>query len=117
MSFMIEASKKSTATPLGGVAARSLVPALDNLIANALEHGSGTVTVRAARDTRNVTITVVDEGGGMPQGLRVRRARGRRGLGLDIARRATLACGGKLIAEPGHPPRLELPVGYRPPEG
>jgi signal transduction histidine kinase len=98
-------------TPLSGIAARSLVPALDNLIANALEHGSGTVTVRAAEDTRNVTITVADEGAGMPAGVRLRRGRGRRGLGLDIARRATLACGGKLIAEPGHPPRLELPVG------
>jgi hypothetical protein len=32
-------------------------------------------------------------------------------MGLEIARRATLASGGRLIAEPGGPPRLELPVG------
>jgi signal transduction histidine kinase len=99
------------ATPLTGVAVRSLVPALDNLIANALEHGAGTVTVRVAQDTRHISITVADEGAGMPAGLRLRRSRQGRGLGLDIARRATLACGGRLIAEPGHPPRLELPVG------
>jgi two-component system, OmpR family, sensor kinase len=99
------------ATPLERVAARSLVPALDNLIANALEHGAGTVTVRAAQDSRHLTITVADEGPGMPAGLRVRRPKPGRGLGLDIARRATLACGGRLIAEPGHPPRLELPLG------
>jgi signal transduction histidine kinase len=98
-------------TPLRGLATRSLVSALDNLIANALEHGAGTVTVRAAQDARHITITVADEGAGMPAGLRIRRPKAGRGLGLDIARRATLACGGRLIAEPGHPPRLELPVG------
>jgi signal transduction histidine kinase len=97
--------------PLKGIAASSLVPALDNLIANALEHGAGTVTVRVAQDTRHISIIVADEGAGMPAGLRLRRSRAGRGLGLDIARRATLACGGRLIAEPGHPPRLELPVG------
>jgi signal transduction histidine kinase len=98
------------ATALAGVAPRSLVPALDNLIANALEHGAGTVTVRAAQGSRHLTITVADEGPGMPAGLRVRHPKPGRGLGLDIARRATLACGGRLIAEPGHPPRLEIPV-------
>ena len=98
------------AARLDCLAARSLVPALDNLIANALEHGAGTVTVRAAQHRRHVTITVADEGAGMPVGLRVRRSEVGRGLGLDIARRATLACGGRLIAEPGRPPRLELPV-------
>jgi signal transduction histidine kinase len=97
-------------TPLQGLAARSLVPALDNLIANALEHGAGAVTVRTAQDNQHITITVADEGPGMPVGLRVRRAMPGRGLGLEIARRATLACGGRLIAEPGRPPRLELPV-------
>jgi signal transduction histidine kinase len=97
-------------SPLDAVAGRSLVAALDNLIANALEHGRGTVTVGVAQNRQRLTITVTDQGAGMPVGLRLPHRRGR-GLGLEIARRATLACGGRLIAEPGRSPRLELPVG------
>jgi signal transduction histidine kinase len=95
---------------LGGMAVRPLLPALDNLIANALEHGAGNVTVEIAPRPAWTTITVADEGLGFPAAVRGGAPSPGRGLGLQIARRAALACGGTLIVMPGCFPRIDLPL-------
>jgi signal transduction histidine kinase len=43
--------------------------AVSNLIANALRHGHGDVTVRAAVDNDTLTVEVVDQGPGIPAAL------------------------------------------------
>jgi two-component system sensor histidine kinase QseC len=68
-----------------------LAQAFGNLVANALEHGSGTVEVRGRRCEGAVVVEVVD--GGAP------RSRGPgpgRGRGLSIATRAVEEAGGTL---------------------
>ena len=82
--------------------------ALGNLIANALEHGEGTVRVLVDRTPRHVVIDVRDEGPGLPR--RVRRRRAGRGRGLGIAARIARSHGGALRLVPGGGPVLELPV-------
>jgi signal transduction histidine kinase len=59
-----------------------LAQALGNLIANAVEHGSGTIRLRATRDRDRVRIEVANDAG--------------RGRGLRIAARAVEECGGSL---------------------
>jgi signal transduction histidine kinase len=72
---------------------------LDNLIANALEHGAGRVTV-VGRVTRSaVTVSVLDLGDGLRQSLKEARPlsrRSRRGHGLAIVRRAVEDHGGEV---------------------
>ena len=73
--------------------------ALDNLIANALEHGAGPVTIVARLTTTAVTVTVLDRGEGLRHSLdRPARASwsARRGHGLVIARRAIDEHGGQM---------------------
>ncbi|MFG3555907.1 sensor histidine kinase [Micromonospora sp. NPDC047557] len=83
-----------------GVPADDLAAAVDALLGNVFAHTpDGTpFTVRLARDDGEVLLTVADEGPGMPSGA-VRRGAspaGSTGLGLDIARRAAQAGGGRL---------------------
>ncbi|WP_405096514.1 sensor histidine kinase [Micromonospora sp. NBC_01412] len=83
-----------------GVPADELAAALDALLGNVFAHTpDGTAfTVRLARDADGVVLTVSDEGPGMPAAT-VRRGAspaGSTGLGLDIARRAAEAGGGRL---------------------
>ncbi|MGW1060204.1 sensor histidine kinase [Micromonospora rubida] len=83
-----------------GVPADELAAALDALLGNVFAHTpDGTAfAVRLARAADGVVLTVSDEGPGMPAAT-VRRGAspaGSTGLGLDIARRAAEAGGGRL---------------------
>jgi signal transduction histidine kinase len=72
-----------------------LAQALGNLLANAVEHGSGPVSVQATRRGRRVRLEVVNElreEGGTEAPTRDRD----RGRGLRIASAAVDACGGTL---------------------
>lgn len=109
-----------------------LAQATDNLIVNAIEHGSGVVEVSGRLDGRRVRIQVTDGGRGLPapvdelarqsRGGRRRRgeepdpeapgARGR-GRGLAIASQIARDHGGRLAAAPsqrGARVILELPA-------
>jgi signal transduction histidine kinase len=83
---------------VSGHAAR-LCQALDNLIANALEHGGGPVTLVGRSAGDSVTVSILDRGRGGGRALEPARAaswRSRRGHGLAIARRAVEDHGGSL---------------------
>jgi signal transduction histidine kinase len=93
-----------------------LAQALGNLVANAVEHGSGPVELRSRRTAGGVRVEVRN---GRPErpALPARPAPlpkpGRRGRGLGIAARAARSAGGrlKLVPEPGEMvAALELPV-------
>jgi signal transduction histidine kinase len=81
-----------------------LKQALDNLMANALEHGSGRVLVEGGVRAGRVRISISDGGAGPPR-LRSKRltlgAPSPRGYGLSIAREVVEAHGGKLEIEAG----------------
>ena len=73
--------------------------ALDNLIANALEHGAGRVTIVGRLTAGTVTVSVLDLGDGMRRSLSDLRPaswRSRRGHGLAIVRRAIEDHGGRI---------------------
>lgn len=90
-----------------------LAQALGNVMANAVEHGSGTIEVRAVRrDDRSVRVEVSDEGPAVRQGRRRRPAPGR-GRGLGIASRAVREAGGRLELDrrpDGTTAAIELPL-------
>ena len=104
-----------------------LAQALSNLIANAIEHGSGStqqgrVEVAVREDgIAAVRIEVRDSGPGLPARVddlvgRPRGGRGRRGRGLAIAAGIAAAHGGRLWAAPsaqGARLVLELPAAER----
>jgi signal transduction histidine kinase len=76
-----------------------LAQALDNLVANAVEHGAGRVTVVGRLNPDSVTISVLDLGDGLERSLRDLRPaswRSRRGHGLAIVRRAVEDHGGRM---------------------
>jgi signal transduction histidine kinase len=95
-----------------------LAQATGNVIANALEHGSGDVVVRARASAGAVRVEFTDSGRGLPAPVaslarRRRHGRGERGRGLAIALGAAVAHGGRLAAAPtDHGARivLELPL-------
>lgn len=95
-----------------------LAQAIGNLIANALDHGSGAVTVRARVVGCRVRIEVGDGGSGLaePLGVLLRRARGRlgrRGHGLAVAAGIAARIGGELVCAPsaaGAAMALDLPL-------
>jgi signal transduction histidine kinase len=73
--------------------------ALDNLIANALEHGAGRVTIVGRLASGAVTVSVLDLGDGLRHSLNDLRPaswRSRRGHGLAIVRRAIEDHGGRI---------------------
>jgi signal transduction histidine kinase len=81
-----------------------LAQALGNLVANALEHGAGTVRLGANLRARGVAVHVTDDGSGLPGSLdelvgRARAGRGARGRGLAIAAEIARAHGGALRVE------------------
>jgi signal transduction histidine kinase len=70
---------------------RRLSQALGNLLANALEHGRGRVSLRGLRSDRKVRIEVADSGPGFAAA-----ARPGRGRGLGLAAQAVEEAGGRL---------------------
>jgi anti-sigma regulatory factor (Ser/Thr protein kinase) len=98
----------------------ALAQAFTNLVANAAEHGGGTVCVRlrVAPPGAPVRFEVADEGPGLPAPLPAllaagRRARGARGHGLAIAADVAARHGGRLVTAPssrGARLVLELPA-------
>jgi DNA-binding response OmpR family regulator len=95
-----------------------LAQAVGNLLANALEHGTGRVELLARSMGDRVRIEVADEGPGLPAPVadlarRARAGRGRRGRGLAIAADIADRHGGRLVAAPsarGARVALELPA-------
>jgi signal transduction histidine kinase len=82
-----------------------LAQAIGNLIANAIEHGGGVVSVQGRGEPGRVRIEVIDCGPGLPAPVSelVRRphgGRGRRGRGLAIATAVIVSHGGRLAAAP-----------------
>ena len=98
-----------------------LAQALDNLIANAVEHGGGEVRVRGTRRGSRIQVVVDDDGPGLPATVAVlarrpRAGRGRRGRGLAIACQVAAAHGGTVSAAPvgrGGRVVLDLPAAPR----
>ncbi|HEU4974256.1 MAG TPA: ATP-binding protein [Baekduia sp.] len=89
-----------------------------NVVANAIEHGGGTVEVRTRRVGDRVRVEVSDGGPGLPASVaelarRPRAGRGERGRGLAIAAGAVAGCGGRVVSLPtaaGARVAIELPV-------
>ncbi|HET8955501.1 MAG TPA: HAMP domain-containing sensor histidine kinase [Solirubrobacterales bacterium] len=100
-----------------------LVQALDNLISNGFEHGSGGVEIEVCEAGGRARVAVRDGGPGnagrsshRPEPEPERRAPGRHGHGLKIVRRAAARHGGsfRLRRSPGGTEaRLYLPLGER----
>jgi signal transduction histidine kinase len=99
-----------------------LAQAVGNLLANAIEHGGGTVLLRARASPCTVRIEVLDEGRGLPAPIgeltrRARAGRGLRGRGLAIAADVAARYGGRLAVAPserGARLVLELPTAPAP---
>lgn len=95
-----------------------LAQAVGNLVANAVEHGGGTVELRGAPAGGLVRVEVSDEGPGLRAPVReltrgARGGRGARGRGLAIAGEIVRRHGGRLAAAPsarGARLVVELPV-------
>jgi len=95
-----------------------LAQAVGNLLANALEHGSGAIELRAERRDRAVRIEVADHGTGLPKPLpelrrHARAGRGHRGRGLAITADIAARHGGRLLSAPttaGARLAIELPA-------
>ena len=95
-----------------------LAQAVGNLLANAVEHGEGTIGLSVGRAGAVVRIEVTDEGRGLPAPLDhlvrgARGGRGGRGRGLAIASGVVARHGGRLVTGPsrgGARIALELPA-------
>ena len=86
--------------------------ALDNLIANALEHGRGEITIEGARRGTRIELAVRDRGVRRPRRLRG-RPEPRRGHGLRLTRALARGNGGRFrmrTAVDGTVAALELPM-------
>jgi signal transduction histidine kinase len=99
---------------LASVSPGTVGQVLDVLLANALRHGAGAVRVGVARNGEAASITVDDEGPGVPE--RDRDAifergasrTGSTGIGLHLARALAEADNGSLRVAPGASSRFEL---------
>ena len=92
--------------------------ATGNLIANAIEHGHGSVELRGRTGNGGLEISVADAGPGLPAPVtdlvaRSRAGRGRRGRGLAIAADVAERHGGRLHSD-GSSVTLELPPSRGP---
>ena len=94
---------------------RRLAQALDNLIVNAIEHGGPPIRIVGSVSAASVRIEVVDGGCGVVGPTR--RARGRRGHGLEVVARVAAQHGGRFMVSHGRRrtvAALELPLAERP---
>jgi signal transduction histidine kinase len=93
------------------VSASAVRQILDVVLANAYQHGAGTVTVRARQAPGAIVIDVEDEGPGVAD-IRApfeRRSGEGHGIGLALARALAEAEGGRLVLErPGPGPVFSL---------
>lgn len=90
-----------------------LAQAFGNLMANAVEHGSGPIEVRAVRKGRRAVRVEVRDGGAEVRAGRRRPAPPDRGRGIGIATRAVREAGGRLRLEResgGTTATVELPL-------
>jgi signal transduction histidine kinase len=95
-----------------------LAQAVGNLLANAFEHGAGTVELGVRAQAGRVRIEVSDEGAGLPAPVaelarRPRGGRGLRGRGLAIASEIVARHDGRLVSAPsarGARLAIELPA-------
>lgn len=89
--------------------------ALDNLIANALEHGGGPITLEGLRNGDSIDLIVRDAGPSEPRRVRD-HADPRRGHGLRVTRRLARGNGGDLRIGAGRrggtTAALVLPLAY-----
>ena len=104
----------------------AIAAALDNLIANAIEHGRGAIRVEGSSRAGRLRLTVADgaDAGGVPParaaspGLQPSpHRRGRRGHGLRLVAEVATEHGGRFAAcahERGASAVLELPLGESP---
>jgi signal transduction histidine kinase len=110
--------------PPAAATAAVLHQVLDVLVANALEHGAGTVTVAVRTAGGGVAVDVSDEGAGFDAAVLADafrrgnpRARGN-GIGLALARDLAESIGARLtVTDPGRNPVVTLllpqwPAGY-----
>jgi signal transduction histidine kinase len=96
-----------------------LAQAVDNLISNALRHGSGRVAVGGRREGQMLRLSVGDQGckgaaGGRSLSWGLLGGRSRHGHGLAIVRRAAAEYGGSFrltVSRSGTEARLVLPLG------
>lgn len=101
----------------------NLAQAMDNLISNALRHGSGAIVVEAGVERRRLRLAVRDGGSAAgsdrdrPPLRRLLTGRSRHGHGLTIVRRAAAGHGGSFRlrrSTAGTEARLDLPLTGRP---
>ena len=86
----------------------ALSQALDNLISNGIEHGSGPILLEGRVEASGTRLVVRDQGPSQPGAGRVRRGlrvwlggRGRHGHGLRVVRRAAAELGGSFQLRDG----------------
>jgi signal transduction histidine kinase len=90
--------------------------ATSNVLANAIEHGGGTIAVRTTLVGDRVRVEVSDGGPGLPASVaeltrRPRAGHGTRGRGLAIASTVLAHCGGHVAGLPsGAGVTIELPL-------
>jgi signal transduction histidine kinase len=89
--------------------------ATGNVVANAIEHGGGTIEIRTRVVGDRVRVEVADGGPGLPASVAelARRPRGTRGRGLAISTSVLMHCGGRVAALPsarGGRVAIELPA-------
>ena len=82
-----------------------LAQAVGNVVANAIEHGGGTIEIRTRALARGLRVEVTDGGPGLPAPVAdlvrgARRRSGGRGRGLAIAARALEGQGATLLTLP-----------------
>lgn len=93
-----------------------LAQALGNLVANAMEHGSGPVELRGRSAGGRAVVEVHDAGPALPAGSRGAPPGRGRGRGLVIAARAAEEAGGRVTIEQGEhgtTAAVELPLRER----
>lgn len=95
--------------------------ATSNILANAIEHGGGAITIRTVLTGDRVRVEVSDGGPGLPASIaeitrRPTAGRGTRGRGLAIASAVLAHCGGRLTPLPSAPGvAIDLPLLRRSP--